>query len=173
VTGKKLSHLDGKGRANMVDVSSKPVSRRRAVAEASLRMRKETFRLIAAGDVVKGDVLAAARLAGIQGAKKTPELIPLCHPLLLGKVDISFSHRKEGNGSVRLRITATVKGEGQTGLEMEAMVAASTAALTVYDMCKAVDRWMTVSTVRLLSKEGGKSGSLRRPGPKPAFRDLA
>ncbi len=156
----------------MVDVSSKPVSRRRAVAEASLRMKKETFRLIAAGDNLKGDVLAAARLAGIQGAKKTPELIPLCHPLLLGKVDISFSHRKEGKGSVMLRITAMVKGEGQTGLEMEAMVAASTAALTVYDMCKAVDRWMTVSTVRLLAKEGGKSGPLRRPGPQAVFRDL-
>ena len=168
----KLSHLDGKGRANMVDVSSKPVSRRRAVAEASLRMREETFRLIAAGDNLKGDVLAAARLAGIQGAKKTSELIPLCHPLLIGKVDISFSHRRAGKGKVALRIIAAVKGEGQTGLEMEAMVAASTAALTVYDMCKAVDRWMTVSTVRLLSKEGGKSGPLRRPGPQSAFRDL-
>jgi cyclic pyranopterin phosphate synthase len=172
VTGKKLSHLDGKGRAKMVDVSSKPVSRRKAVAEANLLMREETFRLVAAGNVVKGDVLAAARLAGIQGAKKTSELIPLCHPLLLGKVGISFSHRRVGRGKVSLRVLAEVKGEGQTGLEMEAMVAASTAALTVYDMCKAVDRWMTVSSVRLLSKEGGKSGSLRRPGPKPAFRDL-
>jgi len=172
VTGKKLSHLDAKGRAKMVDVSSKPVSRRKAVAEANLRMREETFRHIAAGDNLKGDVLAAARLAGILGAKKTSELIPLCHPLLIGKVDISFSHRQAGKGKVALRIIAAVKGEGQTGLEMEAMVAASTAALTVYDMCKAVDRWMTVSTVRLLYKEGGKSGPLRRPGPQPAFRDI-
>jgi cyclic pyranopterin phosphate synthase len=164
VTRRKLSHLDEKGRASMVDVSGKAVTVREASAEASLIMREETWRLISTGGVAKGDVLAAARLAGIQGAKKTPDLIPLCHPLLLGRVALDFSHRPSGKGRVALRIRSTVRAEGQTGLEMEAMTAASVAALTVYDMCKAADRWMTVSTVRLLSKSGGKSGDLRRPG---------
>lgn len=170
---RRLSHVDARGRAQMVDVSEKPVTRRRAEAEAVVIMREETLRLISSGAAAKGDVLAAARIAGIQAAKKTAELIPLCHSLLLGTVDIRFSHRREGNGRSALRIEASVKCEGQTGVEMEAMTAVSTAALTVYDMCKAADRWMTIGTVRLLSKEGGKSGPLNRPGRKKArFRKL-
>ena len=148
----------------MVDVSSREVTLREAVAEASVLMKEETRRLITAGRAVKGDVFAAARLAGIQAAKKTPDLIPLCHPLLLGKVDLEFSFGGSGKGKARLTVRATVRAEGQTGLEMEAMTAASVAALTVYDMCKAVDRWMTVTDVRLMEKKGGKSGSVSRPG---------
>ena len=168
---KGLSHLDAKGRISMVDVSRKPVSRRTATAEAVIVMKDETFKLISSGGTEKGDVFAAARLAGIQAAKKTPDLIPLCHPLLLGKVELLFSHRRGTKGKTALQILSSVTGEGQTGLEMEAMVSASVAALTVYDMCKSIDRWMTVSTVRLFSKEGGKSGSLRRPGLKSSLRN--
>jgi len=170
VKGRKLSHLDHRGRAAMVDVSGKAVTLREAAAEATVNMREETWRLISAGKTAKGDVFAAARLAGIQAAKKTPDLIPLCHPLLLGKVEVGFSSSPAGKG-VALRVRSTVRAEGQTGLEMEAMVAASVAALTVYDMCKAVDRWMTVSRVRLLSKRGGKSGTLTRPGLRKDSRE--
>jgi cyclic pyranopterin phosphate synthase len=155
----------------MVDVSGKAATVREALAEATVRMKDETFRMISSGDVPKGDVFAAARLAGIQAAKRTPDLIPLCHPLLIGKVDVEFSRRAAGKGGSALTVRARVKAEGQTGLEMEAMVAASVAALTVYDMCKAVDRWMTVTSVRLLSKRGGKSGSVTRPGVKAVGRD--
>ena len=162
--GRKLSHVDSRGRASMVDVSDKPVTVREATAEASIAMKPETWKLISSGSSAKGDVFAAARLAGIQAAKKTPELIPLCHPLLLGSVQISFSRPASSRGRMVLTVTAVVRAEGQTGLEMEAMVAAMTAALTVYDMCKAADRWMTVSSVRLMAKTGGKSGEVRRPG---------
>jgi cyclic pyranopterin phosphate synthase len=153
----------------MVDVSGKEKSVREALAEATVVMRKETFRMISTGTAAKGDVFAAARLAGIQAAKRTPDLIPLCHPLLLGKVEVDFTHRAVA-GKVALTVSSRVRAEGQTGVEMEAMVSASVAALTVYDMCKAVDRWMTVTAVRLLSKEGGKSGSVYRPGVRARKR---
>ena len=166
---KRPSHLDEKGRASMVDVSGKVKSVREALAEATVVMKKETFRMISTGTASKGDVFAAARLAGIQAAKKTPDLIPLCHPLLLGKVEVGFTHRTAA-GKVALTVSSRVRAEGQTGVEMEAMVSASVAALTVYDMCKAVDRWMTVTGVRLLSKEGGKSGSVFRPGVRARNR---
>lgn len=166
---RRPSHLDEKGRASMVDVSGKDKSVREALAEATVVMRKETFRMISTGTAAKGDVFAAARLAGIQAAKRTPDLIPLCHPLLLGKVEVDFTHRTVA-GKVALTVSSRVRAEGQTGVEMEAMVSASVAALTVYDMCKAVDRWMTVTAVRLLSKEGGKSGSVYRPGVRAGKR---
>jgi len=171
VKRKRPSHLDSKGRASMVDVSAKVKSVREALAEATIHMKEETFRTISSGAAAKGDVFAAARLAGIQAAKKTPDLIPLCHPLLLGKVDVNFSSRVAAGGKVALTVRSLVRAEGQTGVEMEAMVSASVAALTVYDMCKAVDRWMTVTAVRLLSKRGGKSGSISRPGVRAAGRD--
>lgn len=164
MTGKGLTHLDRRGRASMVDVSGKPVTLREAAAEATVVMREETFGAIAGGAASKGDVFAAARLAGIQAAKKTPDLIPLCHTLLLGKAELEFSHRSGGAGKVALVIRSRVRSEGKTGVEMEALVSASVAALTVYDMVKAVDRWMTIRQVRLLSKTGGKAGSVTRPG---------
>jgi cyclic pyranopterin phosphate synthase len=154
----------------MVDISGKTGSVREAVAEASVLMKEETFRMISSGTAAKGEVLAAARLAGIQAAKKTPELIPLCHPLLLGSVEVTFSEKRTAGKKVALTVRSRVRAEGQTGVEMEAMVSASVAALTVYDMCKAVDRWMTVTAVRLISKEGGKSGSLARPGTRSSGR---
>ena len=151
----------------MVDVSAKDETSREAVAEATVVMEEATWALAAAGKAAKGDVLAAARLAGIMAAKRTPDLIPLCHPLLLTKVDVMFDARPAGRGKTALRILADARCTGQTGVEMEAMAAASVAALTVYDMCKAVDRWMVVREVRLLEKSGGKSGTLRRPGRRP------
>ena len=159
-----LSHLDAQGHARMVDVSGKAETLREAVAEATVVMRTATWELAAAGKAAKGDVLGAARLAGIMAAKRTPDLIPLCHPLLLSRVDVTFAARPAARGKVTLIILAVARCSGQTGVEMEAMTAAAVAALTVYDMCKAVDRWMTVREVRLLEKRGGKSGSLRRPG---------
>jgi cyclic pyranopterin phosphate synthase len=148
----------------MVDVSGKAETAREAVAEATVLMAAATWELAAAGQVEKGDVLAAARLAGIMAAKRTPDLIPLCHPLLLSRVDVTFEARPGGRGKTALRVLAVARCSGQTGVEMEAMTAAAVAALTVYDMCKAVDRWMSVREVRLLEKRGGKSGTLRRPG---------
>ncbi|WP_394234338.1 cyclic pyranopterin monophosphate synthase MoaC [Pseudomonas anguilliseptica] len=149
-----LTHLDSQGRANMVDVSDKAQSVREAVAEALVRMRPETLQMIAQGDHPKGDVFAVARIAGIQAAKKTSDLIPLCHPLMLTSVKVELT--PEGVDAVR--ITARCKLTGQTGVEMEALTAASVAALTIYDMCKAVDRGMVIESVRLLEKVGGKSG---------------
>jgi len=150
----------------MVDVSGKVETSREAVAEATVVMNTTTWSLVAAGEVAKGDVLAAARLAGIMGAKRTPDLIPLCHPLLLSQVDLTFDARPSGRGRTALRILAVARCSGQTGVEMEAMTAAAVAALTVYDMCKAADRWMNIREVRLLEKSGGKSGSVRRPGTR-------
>ena len=152
-----LTHLDSQGRANMVDVTEKAVTSREASAEARVRMLPQTLRMIVDGDHPKGDVFAVARIAGIQAAKKTHELIPLCHPLLLTSVKVELA--AEGDDCVR--IVARCKLAGQTGVEMEALTAASVAALTIYDMCKAVDRGMTVETVRLLHKAGGKSGEYR------------
>ena len=152
-----LTHLDSQGRANMVDVSDKALTVREAVAEALVRMRPETLQMITQGDHPKGDVFAVARIAGIQAAKKTSDLIPLCHPLMLTSVKVELT--SEGTDAVR--ITARCKLTGQTGVEMEALTAASVAALTIYDMCKAVDRGMVIEALRLLEKVGGKSGAFK------------
>lgn len=157
----KLTHLDELGRAKMVDVSDKPNTRREARARVEVHMRPETATLIREGRMVKGEVLAAARIAGIMGAKRTSSLIPLCHPLSLSQVEILF-HFQE-NSSI-LEIEAQAKTVGPTGVEMEALTAAAVAALTVYDMCKAVDRFMIISNLRLVEKSGGKSGQFRREG---------
>ncbi|QFT80697.1 Cyclic pyranopterin monophosphate synthase accessory protein [Roseovarius sp. THAF27] len=150
-----LTHFDGKGDAHMVDVSDKDVTARVAVAEAHVKMARETFDIITEGRAKKGDVLAVARLAGIMGAKRTSELIPLCHPLPIAKVAVELTPDPDLPG---IRITATVKTTGQTGVEMEALTAASSAALTVYDMAKAVDRAMEIGGLRVVLKDGGKSG---------------
>ena len=155
-----LTHFDPKGDAHMVDVSDKPVTARTAVAEGHVRMERETFELIAEGRAKKGDVLGVARLAGIMGAKKTSELIPLCHPLPVTKVAVELTLDDTLPG---VRIEATVKTTGQTGVEMEALTAVTTAALTVYDMAKAVDKGMQIGGIRLLLKEGGKSGRYTAP----------
>ena len=150
-----LTHFDGKGDAHMVDVSDKAVTARIAVATGHVRMAPATYQIIAEGRAKKGDVLAVARLAGIMGAKKTPDLIPLCHPLPVTKVAVELTLDAILPG---VRIEATVKTTGQTGVEMEALTAVSTAALTVYDMAKAVDKEMEVGGIRVLLKDGGKSG---------------
>jgi cyclic pyranopterin phosphate synthase len=150
----KLSHLDEQGQAKMVDVSGKNETLRRAVATGRVLMRPETAALIAHGGMPKGDVLAAARLAAILAAKKTGELIPLCHPLNLTSVDIAFD-LQPGKGEIG--IEASVKCVGKTGVEMEALTAVSVAALTIYDMCKAVEKGITITDIRLTQKEGGKS----------------
>ncbi|PKF71849.1 cyclic pyranopterin monophosphate synthase MoaC [Pseudomonas fluvialis] len=149
-----LTHLDSQGRANMVDVTDKAVTSREALAEARVRMRPQTLQMIVAGGHPKGDVFAVARIAGIQAAKRTHELIPLCHPLLLTGISVEL----QALGEDVVQIRARCKLAGQTGVEMEALTAASVAALTIYDMCKAVDRDMTIEAVRLLEKQGGKSG---------------
>ena len=150
-----LTHFDTKGDAHMVDVSDKPVTSRVATAEAHIRMAQTTFDIIADGRAKKGDVLGVARLAGIMGAKKTPDLIPLCHPLPVTKVAVELTLDPDLPG---VQIEATVKTTGQTGVEMEALTAASTAALTVYDMSKAVDKAMEIGGLRVILKDGGKSG---------------
>jgi cyclic pyranopterin phosphate synthase len=155
----RLTHFDERGRARMVDVSSKAPSERVAVASGSVTVSKETMALIRAGQVKKGDVLSVAELAGIMGAKKTHELIPLCHPLALSAVSVSL---KPDAARRRIGITATVKTTGPTGVEMEALTAVAVAALTVYDMCKAADRSMVLGDIRLERKSGGKSGTYER-----------
>ncbi len=150
-----LTHFDAKGDAHMVDVSDKPVTARVAMAEGYISMGSEAFDIIDKGSAIKGDVLGVARLAGIMGAKKTADLIPLCHPLPVTKVAVDLTLDADLPG---VRITATVKTTGQTGVEMEALTAVSVAALTVYDMVKAVDKAMVISGIRLVLKEGGKSG---------------
>lgn len=150
-----LTHFDSKGDAHMVDVSGKPVTARVAMAEGWVRMAPETLALVEDGTAKKGDVLGVARLAGIMGAKKTPELIPLCHPLPVTKVAVELEADRALPG---VRIVATVKTTGQTGVEMEALTAVSTAALTVYDMLKAADKAMEIGGIRVLLKDGGKSG---------------
>jgi cyclic pyranopterin monophosphate synthase len=154
---KKLSHLDEAGRPRMVDVTGKADTARVAVARGVVRMQPATFNLIAQGGIAKGDVLATAQLAGIMAAKKTPDLIPLCHPLLIGNVAVAF---RPDEAASTIEITATVASTGQTGVEMEALTAVAVAALTVYDMCKAVDRGMRIENIRLVSKSGGKSGDI-------------
>jgi cyclic pyranopterin monophosphate synthase len=152
----ELSHLDAAGHAVMVDVTAKPASERIAIASARVLMQPETLALIQEGGVEKGDVLAVARVAGIMGAKRTPDLIPLCHPLSLSAVQVELACRAEPPS---VEITATCRVHGPTGVEMEALCAVSTAALTVYDMCKAVDRGMRITDIRLRHKAGGRSGS--------------
>ncbi len=155
---KHLSHLDQQGRAQMVHVGHKPVSQRMARASAVVQMQPETLQLIQQRQVAKGEVLAVARVAGIQAAKRTGELIPLCHPLVLDQVEVHFELLPPD----RIRVEAVVHLQGRTGAEMEALTAASVAALTIYDMCKAVDRGMTIGPVQLEEKLGGKSGPWRR-----------
>ncbi len=150
-----LTHFDARGNAHMVDVSDKPVTARVAVAEGYVKMAMETFEIIRGGRAKKGDVLGVARLAGIMGAKRTPDLIPLCHPLPVTKVAVELTLDDSLPG---VRIEATVRTAGQTGVEMEALTAVSTAALTVYDMAKAVDKAMQIGGIRVLLKDGGKSG---------------
>ena len=157
----KLTHLDEEGRARMVNVGEKPVTHRRCVARCEVQMDSTTLERISSGDLPKGDVLAVARIAGIQAAKRAAEWIPLAHPLPLDSVEVVLL--PEGNAS-RLQIQATVESHWRTGVEMEALVAVSAAGLTVYDMCKAIDRGMSVQNVRLVSKTGGKSGSFVREG---------
>jgi cyclic pyranopterin phosphate synthase len=154
----KLTHFDDQGKALMVDVGSKEVTERLAAAAASVLMKPETLKLIEQGRAEKGDVLGTARLAGIMAAKRTADLIPLCHPLALTSVSVDLTCDPARNA---VDITATCKLKGRTGVEMEALTAASVAALTVYDMCKAVDRGMTITDVRLLEKSGGKSGHFK------------
>ena len=151
----ELTHLDAQGRAQMVDVTDKAVTEREATAEARVKMLPETLAMITEGRHKKGDVLAVARIAGIQAAKKTADLIPLCHPLLLTSIKV---HLEPDTAASQILIHATCKLAGQTGVEMEALTAASVAALTIYDMCKAVDKGMTIEGIRLLEKKGGKSG---------------
>lgn len=149
----KLTHLDDSGAAHMVDVSAKADTVREAVAEGRITMSAEALAAIREGSAKKGDVLATARIAGIMAAKKTSELIPLCHPLMLSKVSVDFAFENDG-----IRAASLVRLTGQTGVEMEAMTAASVALLTIYDMAKALDKGMVISGIRLLSKSGGKSG---------------
>ena len=151
----KLTHFDNSGQAHMVDVGDKPESRRRAVASGIIKMLPATLKLILQGDAKKGDVLGVARIAAIQGSKRTSDLIPLCHPISLTKVSIMFEI-DEKNTSITC--TATCETTGQTGVEMEALTAVSLGLLTIYDMCKAADRGMVMSEIKLLEKQGGKSG---------------
>lgn len=158
-----LSHLDENGRAQMVDVSAKADTERTAIAKGEITMRAETLALIRAGKIEKGEVFAVARVAGILAAKRTHELIPMCHPLLVTDIAVDFEILAEGDQQnlARIGIVGTVKNVGKTGVEMEALVAVTTAALTIYDMAKAVDRAMRIENVRLVLKRGGKSGEIR------------
>ena len=155
----EFTHINADGDAHMVDVTEKKVTERTAIAQAYIEMSAQTLAMIVEGKHHKGDVFATARIAGIMAAKKTSELIPLCHPLMLTKIEVDIVAEPNHN---RVRITALCKLSGKTGVEMEALTAASTAALTIYDMCKAVDRGMTIQGVRLLEKQGGKSGHWKR-----------
>jgi len=153
----KLTHMDDSGRPRMVDITGKPDTHREAVAKGLVRMQAATLDLLKKGKVAKGDVLAVAQLAGIMAAKQTPNLIPLCHPVLIGDVKIEFS-LDEKNSTVE--ITTTVESKGKTGVEMEVLTATAVTALTIYDMCKAVDRGIRIENIRLIKKSGGKSGTI-------------
>lgn len=157
----KLSHINEKGEARMVDVSEKASTARRAVAEGFVAMQPATLKLVEAGEAHKGDVIGTARIAGIMAAKRTHELIPLCHPLAITKVTVDFTLSQSPPG---IRVRAEVKVSGQTGVEMEALTAVSVACLTLYDMLKAADKAMTIEGVRLIEKDGGKSGAYRAGG---------
>ena len=155
----ELTHFDESGRAHMVDVTEKAATVRVAVAAGRVHMNAETFALVRDGGVKKGDVLATAQIAGIMAAKRTPDLIPMCHPILVDGIDLSLSLNEE---DLAVEIRASVSCDGRTGVEMEALTAASVAALTVYDMCKAVQKDMEITDIRLLKKTGGKSGTFQR-----------
>lgn len=155
----ELTHFDAQGRARMVDVTAKDVTVREATARGSIKMDPATLEMIEQGKVAKGDVLAVAQVAGVMAAKRTPDLIPMCHPLAITGVEMKLEPNREKS---RVDITATVRLAGRTGVEMEALTAVSVAALTVYDMCKAVDRGMVIEQVRLMRKSGGKSGTFVR-----------
>jgi cyclic pyranopterin phosphate synthase len=155
---KTLSHLSGRGEARMVDVSAKPATEREAIAEGRVLMQRKTLDIVRRGDSKKGDVLGAARIAGIMAAKRTHELIPLCHPLALTQVEVNVTPDAKLPG---VRVRARVKVAGQTGVEMEALTAVSVACLTIYDMVKAVERGMRIEGIRLIEKSGGKSGRFR------------
>ena len=160
----EFTHFNESGRARMVDVTAKDSTERVATAQAKVFLQPETLEKIQNGKIAKGDVLSVAQVAGVMGAKKTPDLIPMCHPILLTSVDISFKEEPQPDreGRCSILITATAKTTGPTGVEMEAMTAASVAALTIYDMCKAIDREMSFSDIYLLSKSGDKSGTFTR-----------
>jgi cyclic pyranopterin phosphate synthase len=160
---KGFTHFNEEGKARMVDVSKKEATVREAITRASISMNRETFRMIMDRKIAKGDVLGVARVAGIMGAKRTADLIPMCHPLNITNVEIHFSPSQQEN---KIEIEARVKTKGQTGVEMEAFLAVSTAALTIYDMCKAVDRGMVISDIHLVQKKGGKSGTFQWKGEK-------
>jgi cyclic pyranopterin phosphate synthase len=157
VTDKSLTHLDEAGRPRMVDVAGKPDTVRQAIARGRVVMQPATFQIVKQGKTAKGDILAVAQLAGITAAKKTPDLIPLCHPILIDGVNIEFN-LDESKSAVE--ITSTVDSTGKTGVEMEALTATAVAALTIYDMCKAIDRGMKIENIRLVRKSGGKSGTI-------------
>ncbi len=154
----ELSHIDSKGEARMVDVSQKNDTVREAVVSGSIKMKPATLDKIRQNEIKKGDVLSVARIAGIMAAKRTPDLIPLCHPITIDNITVDFNFV----GDDCIRITTTAKSSGKTGVEMEALVAASVAALTIYDMCKAVDKGMTIEQIYLENKKGGKSGTYMR-----------
>ena len=158
---KKLTHFDSRGQAHMVDVADKSETHRIARAVGRIRMLPATLRLILAGGAKKGDVLGVARIAAIQAAKRTPDIIPLCHPLALTRIEVEFATDRKASA---VDCEVTVETVGRTGVEMEALTAASAALLTVYDMCKAVDRGMTIENIGLIEKSGGKSGTWTRPG---------
>ena len=155
----EFTHINDEGRAKMVDVSEKCDTVREAVAVGSISMKRETLQRIKDGSISKGDVLAVAQVGGIMGAKSTPQIIPMCHPIMISGCDISFKLDLENS---KIEITATTKTVGKTGIEMEALTAVSVAALTIYDMCKAIDREMTINNIMLVRKSGGKSGVFER-----------
>ncbi|MCB0166587.1 MAG: cyclic pyranopterin monophosphate synthase MoaC [Anaerolineae bacterium] len=157
-----LTHFDDQGRAHMVDVGHKADTQREAVAKGRVRLKPETLALIRDGAIKKGDVLAVAQVAGIMAAKRTHELVPMCHPLMLTHVSLQFETQPadDPNGLAAIEISATVRTTGKTGVEMEALTAVSVAGLTIYDMCKAVDRAMQIDAIRLVKKSGGKSGDI-------------
>lgn len=159
----KLTHIDSSGKAKMVDVTEKSDTRRIAVAEGKVFMKRETLAKIEASEIAKGDVISVARIAGIGAAKRTAELIPLCHTILLTGIDMDFSNSIVDDNIAMIKITAKVTSTGKTGVEMEALSSVSVAALTIYDMCKAVDRSMIISEIRLLEKSGGRSGTWKAP----------
>jgi cyclic pyranopterin phosphate synthase len=155
----KLTHFDKEGRSRMVDVSKKKITRREAVAKGSVFMKRETLKLIKDRKISKGDVLGVAKIAGIMGAKRTSEIIPMCHPLSIDAIDINFNMDEREN---RIDIEARVRIEAKTGVEMETLIAVAVSALTIYDMCKAVDKEMVISDICLIEKRGGKSGKYKR-----------
>ncbi len=164
----ELTHFNQEGRARMVDVSGKKDTHREATATGTVYMKPETLKRIEEGQIAKGDVLAVAQVAGVMGAKKTPDLIPMCHPLLITSVDIQFEViPTNAQGIAAIEIAGTAKTSGQTGVEMEAVTAVSVAALTIYDMCKAIDKGISFGKIGLLKKSGGKSGTYTRPEPLP------